>query len=275
MKLVESFPQITDDNKILSVFQDTELLKIVVLQNTNTANVYIQNDTLIHRRDIKALEKTLNASLFPREDGSLKIMDQYQYTEHTAEEVFRSYQSSFLEEISEKGNVYRTVYLSSKIDAEDNTLYLKIKDSSLDRHYGGLLRNYFLNTYKERFGIDVNVELEYIIPEEKEQTTPVVELQQDDWSRCSETSNVASKQTTQVEQTEQKKAETKKVSAQEKQTAAEPKKTAYDKVKFYLEHETERKRIEDNGYETVRKHFNYPEVLKKMLHISNLDNLLK
>ena len=46
-------------------------------------------------------------------------------------------------------------------------------------------------------------------------------------------------------------------------------------MKFYLEHETERKRIEDNGYETVRKHFNYPEVLKKMLHISNLDNLLK
>ena len=70
MKLVESFPQITDDNKLLSVFQDTELLKIVVLQNTNTANVYIQNDALIHRRDIKALEKKLNTSLFPREDGS-------------------------------------------------------------------------------------------------------------------------------------------------------------------------------------------------------------
>lgn len=50
---------------------------------------------------------------------------------------------------------------------------------------------------------------------------------------------------------------------------------AYDKVKFYLDHETERKRIEDNGYETVRKHFNYPEVLKKILHISNLDKLLK
>lgn len=50
---------------------------------------------------------------------------------------------------------------------------------------------------------------------------------------------------------------------------------AYDKVKFYLEHETERKRIEDNGYETVSQHYNYPEVLKKMLHISNLDNLLK
>lgn len=50
---------------------------------------------------------------------------------------------------------------------------------------------------------------------------------------------------------------------------------AYDKVKFYLEHETERKKIEDNGYETVCKYFNYPEVLKKILCISNLDNLLK
>ena len=50
---------------------------------------------------------------------------------------------------------------------------------------------------------------------------------------------------------------------------------AYDKTKFYLEHETERKRIENNGYETVRKYFNYPEVLKRILHISNLDYLLK
>mgnify|MGYP003475415187 CR=1 FL=1 len=32
MKLVESFPQITDDSKLLSVFQNTELIKIVVMQ---------------------------------------------------------------------------------------------------------------------------------------------------------------------------------------------------------------------------------------------------
>lgn len=50
---------------------------------------------------------------------------------------------------------------------------------------------------------------------------------------------------------------------------------AYEKAEFYLAHETERKRIENNGYETVRKYFNYPDVLKKMLHISNLDYLIK
>lgn len=50
---------------------------------------------------------------------------------------------------------------------------------------------------------------------------------------------------------------------------------AYEKARFYLNHETERKRIENNGYETVRKHFNYPDVLKKILHISELDYLLK
>ena len=50
---------------------------------------------------------------------------------------------------------------------------------------------------------------------------------------------------------------------------------AYDKCKFYLEHEALRKKIEDKGYETIRKHFNYPDSLKKMLHISELDYLLK
>lgn len=50
---------------------------------------------------------------------------------------------------------------------------------------------------------------------------------------------------------------------------------AYEKAKFYLTHETERQRIENNGYETVRKHYNYPDVLRKILHICNLDYLLK
>ena len=262
MKLIESFPQIADDNKLLSVFQETELLKIVVMQNTNTANVYVQNDTLIHRRDIKSLEKKLNAVLFPREDGCLKILDQYLHNAKTAEEIFRLYQSSFLEEISEKGNVFRTVYLSSKVETQGDKLCLKIKDSSLDRHYGGLLRSYFLNTYKERFGIDVAVDLEYIKTEEKEQTTRVVVNALDGWTGYSEEAYAPSQQTTPVENSEHDKIVQEKVSqgnnsgalgpvtgknsastgkgavtannssAQGKQNFSEAKKTAYDKVKF-------------------------------------------
>ena len=49
---------------------------------------------------------------------------------------------------------------------------------------------------------------------------------------------------------------------------------AYEKVKFYLEHETLRQKIEDKGYETVKKYLNYPEVLKRMFKIAQLDYLL-
>ncbi len=49
---------------------------------------------------------------------------------------------------------------------------------------------------------------------------------------------------------------------------------AYDKVNYYLSHETERKHIEDKGYETVCKYFNYPTVLKEILIRSGLKNLL-
>lgn len=50
---------------------------------------------------------------------------------------------------------------------------------------------------------------------------------------------------------------------------------AYDKVNFYLSHETERKIIENNGYETVKKYYNYPNVLKEILIISGLKHLVK
>lgn len=48
---------------------------------------------------------------------------------------------------------------------------------------------------------------------------------------------------------------------------------AYDKAKYYLEHETERQRIEDNGYETVKKYYNYPVLLRKVLSLADLEYL--
>lgn len=49
---------------------------------------------------------------------------------------------------------------------------------------------------------------------------------------------------------------------------------AYEKVKFYLEHEDLRQKIENKGYETVKNYFNYPEVLKRMMKIAKLEYLL-
>ena len=49
----------------------------------------------------------INSSLFPRDDGRLRIIEEYPFSELTAQEVFRSYETSFLEELSEKGNMFR------------------------------------------------------------------------------------------------------------------------------------------------------------------------
>ena len=95
MKLIESFRQIEEDKKLASIFINTELLKIEVVQHINAANIYIQDEQLIHRRDIKALENKLNQSLFPRADGSIRIIEQYSYSHKTAEELYREYANSF------------------------------------------------------------------------------------------------------------------------------------------------------------------------------------
>ncbi len=49
---------------------------------------------------------------------------------------------------------------------------------------------------------------------------------------------------------------------------------AYEKAQYYLTHETERQKIADRGYETVKKYYNYPTVLKEMLTLSGLGHLL-
>lgn len=49
---------------------------------------------------------------------------------------------------------------------------------------------------------------------------------------------------------------------------------AFDKAKYYLSHDTEREKLALEGYHTVRKYYNYPEVLKEMMKIADLEYLL-
>ncbi len=49
---------------------------------------------------------------------------------------------------------------------------------------------------------------------------------------------------------------------------------AYDKFKFYIEHDEERARVARNGYETVKKYYNYKTLLTKALELSNLGHLI-
>lgn len=48
---------------------------------------------------------------------------------------------------------------------------------------------------------------------------------------------------------------------------------AYEKSEYYLNHETERQKIANAGYETVKKHYNYPVVLRKILEEAGLGYL--
>ncbi len=50
---------------------------------------------------------------------------------------------------------------------------------------------------------------------------------------------------------------------------------AYDKCKFYLEHDDQRRKISNNGYETVKKHYNYDTLLNKAIEMAGLGYLKK
>ena len=39
----------------------------------------------------------------------------------------------------------------------------------------------------------------------------------------------------------------------------------YAKAKFYLEHDSERRRIAENGFEKIKRNFTFEERLKEML----------
>ena len=50
---------------------------------------------------------------------------------------------------------------------------------------------------------------------------------------------------------------------------------ACDKFKYYTDHESERLKVAQKGYETVKKYYNYKTQLTKAIELSNLGHLLK
>ncbi len=50
---------------------------------------------------------------------------------------------------------------------------------------------------------------------------------------------------------------------------------AFDKFKYYIEHDEERKKVALKGYETVKKHFNFKTLLTRAIELSGLGYLLK
>ena len=50
---------------------------------------------------------------------------------------------------------------------------------------------------------------------------------------------------------------------------------AFDKCEYYLAHESERAKIAEKGYETVKKYYNYSDSIEKMLKLSGLDYLIR
>lgn len=49
---------------------------------------------------------------------------------------------------------------------------------------------------------------------------------------------------------------------------------ALEKANYYLSHETERQKIADNAYETIKKHYDYPVKIREMFEMSGLEYLI-
>ena len=49
---------------------------------------------------------------------------------------------------------------------------------------------------------------------------------------------------------------------------------AYDKFEYYINHDEERRKIAQKGYDTVKEYYNYPRQLRKALKTAGLNELI-
>ncbi|MBR4514065.1 MAG: PolC-type DNA polymerase III [Lachnospiraceae bacterium] len=124
--------------------------------------VELESDHIIEKYAIKTLEERLREHVFGGQSGELKIEETFVLSsQYTPKSVYDIYRGSFLAELDDESHVAGRIIRHSEWFFNDGIITLALPDSDIARMMSDAIRDYIVNTYKERFGMEVKVGFDY------------------------------------------------------------------------------------------------------------------
>ena len=94
------FPQLNIEKDLEKVLRDTTVTKVACGQNKEDIRIYLTFNVLIPKRRIWHLENNIKKQIFPKEQISVKILEQFNLSEqYNISNLYDAYSDSVLEEI--------------------------------------------------------------------------------------------------------------------------------------------------------------------------------
>ena len=168
MLFFEAFENLTCDNELRKLYNQTEVVRVVASKKNNTLSVYLKSNRIIHWSNLKKMEELLNKQLFLHTGNKACIIPLFELTEkYELERLFAIYRDSILDELRDISIVTYHLITQSETRVKDNTIIIRSKESCIAEDKFEKLKAYLVQMFRERFGYEIAVKCEYIKTTEK------------------------------------------------------------------------------------------------------------
>ena len=168
MLFFEAFENLTCDNELRKLYNQTEVVRVVASKKNNTLSVYLKSNRIIHWSNLKKMEELLNKQLFLHTGNKACIIPLFELTEkYELERLFAIYRDSILDELRDISIVTYHLITQSETRVKDNTIIIRSKESCIAEDKFEKLKAYLVQMFRERFGYEIAVKCEYIKTAEK------------------------------------------------------------------------------------------------------------
>ena len=181
MLFFEAFEGLTCDDKLIDLYSQAEVVRVVASRKNRTIQIHIKSNRLIHSKNIKRMEELLNRQLFLHTGNKAYIKPYFELnSDYNLEKLFSIYRDCILEELKEESIVTYHILTQAETKIEENKIIIKSTESCVVKDKLEKLKDYLIDLFKERFGYDINVAFEYVKPKEEKKVKLPAFLRQDD-----------------------------------------------------------------------------------------------
>ncbi len=162
--LSQTFPGLADLKEPLA--QTAAMIRVsdvAVSKKTDAINIYIICHQYIHKKELRALEKTIKKELFGHYDILINIIEKYELSsQYTPKILIERCNESLIYELDEKNRILARFFRDAVLEYPDtDTLIIKVNGSSIFNEIGRELQRFMDEVLNVRCGFNVNVLLEY------------------------------------------------------------------------------------------------------------------
>ncbi len=160
MGFFEVFPNMNTESDMETALSDATITKVSTGRSKDDIRIYVTFNTLIPKRRIWHLEKSIKKQFFPNNGVTIKILEDFDLSsQYTPSNLIQTYNDSILEELDEKSALLFNIYKKADREiTEDGHLKITIEDTLIahekEQELHEMLHNIFCNRCRQNLKID-------------------------------------------------------------------------------------------------------------------------